>query len=143
LNWALREVMGVHVRRKVVVDQDKTRFDFSQPRPLTRMSCGGGAVGQREHLPRGCGVRQYVPQQQALQIRGLRGFSARKYQDEVRVLSVGTPVDDLLGNTENPRWREVSIEFCGCTHVQEYAESSTSCWSAKRAWPRAFAASLA
>ena len=124
LNWALREVLGDHVQQRgSLVDQDKTRFDFSQPRPLTADELAAVERLVNERIAARLPVYdKYVPQQQALQIHGLRAVFGEKYPDEVRVLSVGTPVDDLLGNPENPSWREVSIEFCGGTHVKNTAE---------------------
>jgi alanyl-tRNA synthetase len=124
LNWALREVLGEHVQQKgSLVDQDKTRFDFSQPRPLTADELASVERLVNERIAARVPVYdKCVPQQQALKIQGLRAVFGEKYPDEVRVLSVGTPVDDLLRDPQNARWREVSIEFCGGTHVKNTAE---------------------
>jgi alanyl-tRNA synthetase len=124
LNWALREVLGEHVQQKgSLVDQDKTRFDFSQPRPLTADELGAVERLVNERIAARLPVYdKCVPQQQALKIRGLRAVFGEKYPEQVRVLSVGTPVDDLLRNPQSPEWREVSIEFCGGTHVKNTGE---------------------
>jgi alanyl-tRNA synthetase len=124
LNWALREVLGGHVQQKgSLVDQDKTRFDFSQPRPMTADELASVERLVNERIAARLPVYdKCVPQQQALKIQGLRAVFGEKYPDEVRVLSVGTPVDELLRDPQNPQWRDVSIEFCGGTHVKNTAE---------------------
>lgn len=38
-------------------------------------------------------------------------------------MSVGASVDDLLANPSNPKWREVSVEFCGGTHLSNTKEA--------------------
>jgi alanyl-tRNA synthetase len=124
LNWALREVLGDHVQQKgSLVDHEKTRFDFSHPRALTPEELE--RVEQlandtiRQNLPVSY---ETVPQKDALKINGLRAVFGERYPDEVRVLSVGASVADLLKQPDNPKWRECSIEFCGGTHVKNTGE---------------------
>jgi alanyl-tRNA synthetase len=124
LNWALREVLGEHVQQKgSLVDDEKTRFDFSHQKGLTP-----DELGRIEEL---CGKQiagdlkvywKEVPQADALKINGLRAVFGEKYPDIVRVVSVGVPVDDLLGNPDNADWRKYSVEFCGGTHVASTRE---------------------
>jgi len=120
LNWALREVLGDHVQQKgSLVDPDKTRFDFSHPRAVQpeELERVEELVNQRvaANLPM---YSRVVPQKQALRINGLRAVFGEKYPEEVRVCCIGMPVEKLLEDPENPRWREYSIEFCGGTHLE-------------------------
>ena len=47
----------------------------------------------------------------------MRAVFGETYPDPVRVVSIGVPVDELLANPSNEKWNEVSVEFCGGTHV--------------------------
>jgi alanyl-tRNA synthetase len=118
-NWALREVLGDGVQQKgSLVDAEKLRFDFSHPKALS-----DDETAKVESLVRaaiGKGLRVYwseVPQAAALKINGLRAVFGEKYPPMVRVVSIGVPVEDLLAEPANPRWREYSVEFCGGTHL--------------------------
>ena len=124
LNWALREVLGDHVQQKgSLVDPDKTRFDFSHPRALTLEQVERVEQLVNERIAADLPVyADYVEQQRAFEINGLRAVFGEKYPDIVRVLSVGEPVSKLLENPANPAWRQVSIEFCGGTHVARTGE---------------------
>ena len=124
MNWALREVLGEHVQQKgSLVDAEKTRFDFSNNKALTPAEVERVEQLVNEKIQAGLTVYdQPVPQEEALKINGLRAVFGEKYPDVVRVMSIGTPVDDLLANPDNPGWREISIEFCGGTHVKNTRE---------------------
>ena len=119
LNWALREVLGEHVQQKgSLVDQEKTRFDFAHPRPVTPEEIGRVEDLVNERIDQKLTVHdQHVPQAEALKIRGLRAVFGERYPDTVRVLSIGAPVEELFADPENERWAQHSIEFCGGTHV--------------------------
>ncbi len=120
LNWALREVLGDHVQQKgSLVDPEKTRFDFSHPKALTPEEIERVEQLVNDKIKARLPVHaEEVDQQQALKIAGLRAVFGERYPDRVRVLSVGAPVAELIKNPDNPRWRDVSIEFCGGTHVR-------------------------
>ena len=124
-NWALRETLGDHVEQKgSLVDSDKLRFDFVQPKSLEDHELEKvemlvrGAIGKK--LPV---YTQLAPLEQARQIHSLRAVFGEKYPPLVRVVSVGVPVSDLLANPENLEWRQYSIEFCGGTHLASTGEA--------------------
>jgi len=126
-NWALREVLGEGVQQKgSLVDPDKLRFDFSHGKAMTE-----DEITRVEELVNQCigkGMRVYaevVPQEKALKIHGLRAVFGEKYPPMVRVVSIGTPVAELLSDPQDPKWREFSVEFCGGTHLKNTAEAVT------------------
>jgi alanyl-tRNA synthetase len=63
-----------------------------------------------------------VPLETAREIFGVRAVFGETYPDPVRVVSIGVPVDDILQNAKSPKWGEVSLEFCGGTHVANTSE---------------------
>ena len=118
-NWALREVLGEGVQQKgSLVDPEKLRFDFSHGKALTDEELEkvetlvNGSVTSR--LPV---YAEEVPQEQALKINGLRAVFGEKYPPRVRVVSVGVPVAQLIADPGSEKWRQVSVEFCGGTHL--------------------------
>lgn len=105
LHAALRRVLGTHVQQKgSLVTHERLRFDFSHPEAVTAEQ-----IRQIEHM-----VSQQIlantPVETAVmpiedaRERGALALFGEKYDDEVRVLSMG--VDDF------------SIELCGGTHVR-------------------------
>ncbi|HVT87922.1 MAG TPA: alanine--tRNA ligase [Tepidisphaeraceae bacterium] len=123
-NWALREVLGDDVQQKgSLVDPEKLRFDFSHGKSMS-----DDEIIKVEHLvcrAIGSNLQVYAenaPQQDALKIRGLRAVFGEKYPPMVRVVSIGAPVSELLGNPNNEKWRQFSIEFCGGTHLSNSSD---------------------
>jgi alanyl-tRNA synthetase len=101
MHKALREVLGPHVQQKgSLVDEDKTRFDFSHPAPLTadELRRVEGIVNAEVLANEPTNAR--VMPIDAAQKLGATMLFGEKYGDEVRVLDIGT-----------------SRELCGGTHV--------------------------
>ncbi|MEX2671251.1 MAG: alanine--tRNA ligase [Phycisphaeraceae bacterium] len=124
LNWALREVLGDHVQQKgSLVDDTRTRFDFSHPKPLSAEQ-----VEKIEKLVNKAIEERLVvfaavaPQEEARKIRGLRAVFGEKYPEKVRVVSIGVSVDDLLAAPTRD-WTDYSIEFCGGIHLKHTGEA--------------------
>ncbi len=120
LNHKLRVVLGDHVQQKgSLVDDEKTRFDFAHNQAVT--------IDEAEKIEQGVNVDVEAdlavyagdaPQEDALKIHGLRAVFGEKYPPVVRVVSIGEPPEVLLENPGNEKWEDLSIEFCGGTHVK-------------------------
>jgi alanyl-tRNA synthetase len=112
MNLALRQVLGSHVEQKgSLVDDDKTRFDFSHEKPLSSEELREieRRVNRqiREDLPV---TDLTMPLDEAKKIPGVRAVFGEKYPDPVRVIFIG-PKDIRLASYDD------SVEFCGGTHV--------------------------
>ncbi|KAL4927945.1 alanine--tRNA ligase [Aspergillus undulatus] len=121
LNFALREVLGNGVEQKgSLVSSEKLRFDFSHKSPITDADLAKIEDLSTEYIRRNCSVfSREVPLITARKIAGVRAVFGETYPDPVRVVSVGADLEDILKNPEDPGWENVSIEFCGGTHVQK------------------------
>ncbi|RKP30781.1 alanyl-tRNA synthetase, cytoplasmic [Metschnikowia bicuspidata] len=119
LNLALREVLCDGVDQKgSLVAPEKLRFDFSHKQALTKDElqrvediCNEQIRANKQVYARD------VPLEQARGIRGVRAVFGETYPDPVRVVSIGVSVDALLADPGNDAWCDVSVEFCGGTHV--------------------------
>jgi alanyl-tRNA synthetase len=106
LHWALREVLGGHVKQAgSLVAPDRLRFDFSHyaavtPEEITRIE----ELANREVLHDWPTRTVEVPMAEA-QAMGAIAFFGDKYGDVVRVLEAGP-----------------SLELCGGTHVRATGE---------------------
>jgi alanyl-tRNA synthetase len=101
MHKALREVLGYHVQQKgSLVDEDKTRFDFSHNQPMTADEIRRvEALVNDEILRNEATTAKVMPIDEA-QKSGAMMLFGEKYGDEVRVLEIGS-----------------SRELCGGTHV--------------------------
>ncbi|HWH40107.1 MAG TPA: alanine--tRNA ligase [Usitatibacter sp.] len=101
MHKALREVLGPHVQQKgSLVDEDKTRFDFSHNAPMTAEEIRRvEALVNAEVLRNEPTSARVMPIEEA-QKAGAMMLFGEKYGDEVRVLDIGS-----------------SRELCGGTHV--------------------------
>lgn len=121
LNFALREVLGDGVdQRGSLVAAEKLRFDFSHKSGISDEELEKIEDISTKYIRQNCSVyAKDVPLATAREIEGLRAVFGETYPDPVRVVSVGVEVEELLQNVKDPKWRAVSIEFCGGTHVQK------------------------
>jgi alanyl-tRNA synthetase len=124
LNFALRKVLGEHVEQKgSLVTPERLRFDFSHSGPVTPVEVATVDQIVGEQIARNLTVyAQPADLATAKKITGVRAVFGETYPDPVRVVAVGQPVMDLTHGPESPMWREMSVEFCGGTHVESTAE---------------------
>ena len=103
MHAALRKVLGTHVTQKgSLVDQWKTRFDFSHPSPLTPDEVRRVEALVNEEIRRNSKVQpRHMKFDEAIK-SGAMALFGEKYGDEVRVIGMG----------------EFSTELCGGTHVK-------------------------
>ncbi len=101
MHKALREVLGTHVQQKgSLVDEDKTRFDFSHNAPMTDAQLRRvEEIVNAEILANAATEARVMPIEEAQKLGAMMLFG-EKYGDEVRVLDIGS-----------------SRELCGGTHV--------------------------
>ncbi len=101
MHKALREVLGAHVQQRgSLVDEDKTRFDFSHNAPLTEDQVKRvEAIVNAEVLRNEPTLAREMPIEDAQKLGAMMLFG-EKYGDVVRVLDIGS-----------------SRELCGGTHV--------------------------
>jgi alanyl-tRNA synthetase len=107
LHWALREVLGTHVKQQgSLVAPDRLRFDFSHFEPV-----GDEQLRQIEDLANreildNATVRHFETTMAEARELGAIAFFGEKYGDIVRVLEAGRH----------------SVELCGGTHVRRLGD---------------------
>lgn len=125
LNFALRDVLGNDVDQKgSLVDPQKLRFDFSTNKPTAPESLVKMEQIVQNSVSQDLPVhRLVVPLSEAKSIKGLRAVFGETYPDPVRVVSVGTSIEDMLRAPNNEEWLKQSTEFCGGTHLDRTGEA--------------------
>ena len=118
LNYALRQVLGEADQKGSLVAPDKLRFDFTAKGAMTVKQvkdaediCNTVCRGNKKVYAKESSLAQ------AKAIQGLRAVFDEVYPDPVRVVSIGTPVEDLLADPDGPGGSVGSVEFCGGTWV--------------------------
>ncbi|HEY8192057.1 MAG TPA: alanine--tRNA ligase, partial [Alphaproteobacteria bacterium] len=109
LHAALREKLGRHVSQKgSVVDPNRLRFDIAHPKAVTAEEIREiEAVVNNEIRANTEALTRLMPVQEAIE-SGAMALFGEKYDDEVRVLTMGTEREG----------KPFSIELCGGTHVR-------------------------
>ncbi|MEM1329268.1 MAG: alanine--tRNA ligase [Planctomycetota bacterium] len=125
LNFGLRRALGTDAdQRGSLVDADRLRFDFAHSGPMTPEQIEQTEATVRSLIDQNLTVyAEPSPLSEAERIRGLRAVFGEKYPDPVRVVSIGQPVSDLLDGPDNPAWEELSVEFCGGTHLETTSQA--------------------
>jgi alanyl-tRNA synthetase len=126
LNFALRRVLGEGEDQKgSLVAPDRLRFDFTNTGPVSAEQLAQTEGIVRELIRKDLTVyADLVPLAMGKQITGLRAVFGEAYPDPVRVVSIGQPVRDLENSPQNPAWNEVSVEFCGGTHLERTGQAA-------------------
>jgi alanyl-tRNA synthetase len=102
LHWALREVLGPHVKQAgSLVAPDRLRFDFSHFQAVTPDEIERIEDVANQEIISDAPVRHYETTREHAEAIGAIAFFGEKYGDLVRVLEAG----------------DHSVELCGGTHV--------------------------
>ncbi|MGD8476419.1 MAG: DHHA1 domain-containing protein, partial [Burkholderiales bacterium] len=102
MHAALRKVLGDHVQQKgSLVDEHRTRFDFSHPHPMTPEQIARVEDLVNEEIRRNVSVGAQIMKYDDAISAGAMALFGEKYGDDVRVIGMG----------------EFSTELCGGTHV--------------------------
>ena len=107
---ALRHRLGDHVTQKgSLVAEDRFRFDFSHPKPLTAEDIAAVEAEVNAEIRANETVTTRLMSPDDAIAAGAMALFGEKYGDEVRVLSMGRKRDGS---------RNYSVELCGGTHVR-------------------------
>jgi len=111
LHEALRQTLGEHVAQKgSLQDAERTRFDISQPVAVTPEQLKQVETLVNQEIRANSVVETRVmPIDEAME-SGAMALFGEKYDDEVRVVSMGT--------TPEGQSKAYSVELCGGTHVK-------------------------
>ncbi len=105
LHAALNQVLGEHVQQKgSLVDESKLRFDFSHSKPLSKEEIASIESIVNEEVLNNVEVSTKLMKLDDAIDSGAQALFGEKYDDDVRVLSMGAD--------------SFSVELCGGTHVK-------------------------
>jgi alanyl-tRNA synthetase len=100
LHWALREVLGEHVKQQgSLVAPDRLRFDFSHFEPVTDEQIARIEDLANADILANSPVRHFETSKAQAEELGAIAFFGEKYGDVVRVLEAGPHSTELCGGT--------------------------------------------
>ncbi|MCC5855388.1 MAG: alanine--tRNA ligase [Idiomarina sp.] len=103
IHAALRNLLGEHVNQKgSLVDEERLRFDFSHPQAVTAAELQTLERQVNEQIIQNWALEASVMPIEQAKAAGAMALFGEKYDDEVRVIRMGS----------------YSMELCGGTHVQ-------------------------
>lgn len=111
LHEALRLTLGDHIAQKgSLQDEGRTRFDISQPNPISAEQLRSIEEQVNEEIRANTEIVTRVMPLEEARESGARALFGEKYDDEVRVVSMGRqrPGQNI----------PYSVELCGGTHVK-------------------------
>jgi len=112
LHAALRNRLGGHVTQKgSLVAEDRLRFDFSHPKPLSEEDLAGIEAEVNAEIRNNEAVSTRLMSPDDAIAAGAMALFGEKYGDEVRVLAMGRSNWQGSG-------KSFSVELCGGTHVK-------------------------
>ncbi|KRT80774.1 tRNA synthetase [Oryctes borbonicus] len=120
LNYALRKVLSTEAdQRGSLVAPDRLRFDFTNKGAMTVDQVKATETISKEIVARN---EEVFAKESSLAlaktINGLRAVFEETYPDPVRIVSIGVPVETLESDPFGPAGTQVSVEFCGGTHLK-------------------------
>ena len=109
LHESLRQILGNHVTQKgSLVNDEKLRFDFSHNDPIDNIDLEKIEKIVNKIILQKSSVTTEILNQQSAIDEGAIALFGEKYEDEVRVITMGTNSDNYF----------FSKELCGGTHVK-------------------------
>jgi len=106
MHEALRRVLGPHVTQKgQMVDGERIRFDISHGAAITREELAKVEDEVNQVIMQNAEADTKLMSPDAAIEAGAMALFGEKYGDEVRVLSLGKPIDDTP--------KDYSVELCG------------------------------
>ncbi|MFP4098333.1 MAG: alanine--tRNA ligase [Alphaproteobacteria bacterium] len=115
MHESLRRVLGEHVMQKgSLQDDERTRFDISQPVAITSEQIAKVERMVNEEIRANTPVETRLMPLEEARETGAMALFGEKYDDEVRVVTMGTQ--------EEGANKPFSVELCGGTHVNQTGE---------------------
>ena len=112
MHEALRMHLGDHVAQKgSSVAEKRLRFDFSHSKGVSRTTLKSVELDVNNQIRGNSAVFTRVMDPKSAIEEGAMALFGEKYGDEVRVVTMGKPIDD-------DEKKNYSVELCGGTHVE-------------------------